>query len=88
MRLCRSALSERAKDGRFPFPFPSGCIGGKRETPRLGRAYSRGPGESVTRGDRQGRELWFGIPSLPLAGPHEWHGAMTREPREGEFHDS
>ena len=39
------------------------------------RAYSRGPSESVTHGDRRGRELWFGSPSPPLAGPREWHGA-------------
>jgi hypothetical protein len=35
------------------------------------RAYSQGPGESVTRGDRRGRERWFGSPSPPLAGPCE-----------------
>jgi hypothetical protein len=40
-----------------------------------GRAYSPGPGESVTRGDRRGRELWFGSPSPPLAGPCESPGA-------------
>jgi len=38
-------------------------------------AYSRGLGESVTRGDRRGRELGFGSPSPPLAGPCEWDGA-------------
>ena len=35
------------------------------------RAYSRGLCESVTRGDRRRRELWFGRPSPPLASPRE-----------------
>jgi hypothetical protein len=38
---------------------------------RSGRAYSHGLGESVTRGDRRRRELWFGRPSPPLASPCE-----------------
>jgi hypothetical protein len=39
------------------------------------RAYSRGPGESVTRSDRRGRERWLGGSAPPLAGPREWDGA-------------
>ena len=35
-------------------------------------AYSRGLGESVTRGDRRGRELWFGSPAPPLTSPREY----------------
>jgi hypothetical protein len=35
-------------------------------------AYSRGLGESVARGDRRGRELWFGSPSPPLTSPREY----------------
>jgi len=35
-------------------------------------ASSHGLGESVTRGDRRGRELWFGSPSPPLTSPREY----------------
>ena len=41
------------------------------------RAYSQGPGESVTRGDRRGRELGLRWPSPPLAGPRESDGASS-----------
>jgi hypothetical protein len=44
---------------------------GRRLTESPGRAYSRGLGESVTRGDRRRRELEFGSPSPPLASPRE-----------------
>ena len=45
---------------------------GRRRFGCRGRAYSRGLGESVTRGDRRQRERWFGRPSPPLASPREY----------------
>ena len=49
-----------------------------------GRAYSRGPGESVTRGDRRGRERGLGGSAPPLAGPRESDGARKRVAAQGK----
>ena len=68
-RLVRSALSQRDKSVRFPFPFPWRAIGGKRETMAGSAPIRVGPGESVTLSDRRGRELELESPSPPLAGP-------------------
>ena len=45
---------------------------GPRRIGGPGRAYSRGLGESVTRGDRRERELEFGSSFPPLASPCEY----------------
>ena len=59
------------------FSGSSGMFWGKSIGPDVDqrRAYSRGPGESVTRSDRRGRERWLGGSAPPLAGPHESDGA-------------
>jgi hypothetical protein len=47
-----------------------------------GRAYSQGPCESVTRGDRRGRERWLEGSAPPLAGPCESDGGSWLLPHE------
>ena len=49
----------------------SGMFSAKGPPEPWGRAYSRGLGESVTRGDRRERELEFGSSFPPLASPRE-----------------
>ena len=51
---------------------------------RFGRAYSQGPSESVTRGDRRSRALWRESSSPPLAGPREYDGASRFSGWPGE----
>jgi hypothetical protein len=77
-RLGNTSLSEGAKNGRFPFPFPGGSIGGKRETALWGAPIRRGPGESVTRSDRRGRELGLEARPRRSPAPRESDGARIR----------
>jgi len=77
-RLVRSALSQRDKSVRFPFPFPWQAIGVKRETIARGAPIRVGPGESVTRSDRRGSELELESPCRRSPAPREWNGAATR----------
>jgi len=48
-------------------------IGGRE----LVNTLIRGPGESVTRSDRRGRELWLASSSPPLAAPANQRGAQA-----------
>jgi hypothetical protein len=78
-RPCRAAANRLAL-----VPFPGGAIGRKGKTPLWGAPIRGGPGESVTRGDRRGRELGLEARPRRSPAPRESDGATTRVALQGK----